>query len=50
MTGNKDVWVPKKRCSGCFNSDSVIRGFVYKDYVDKYHFNKYGDPNQQSLF
>lgn len=50
MTGDKNVWVPQKSCSGCFNSGSVVKGYAFKDYVDAYYLNKYGCDDQLKLF
>ena len=36
QTGDKDNWFPCNNCSSCFNSEGRIKGYTFKDYVDKY--------------
>ena len=34
--GEKDPWYPRGNVSGVFNSECRVRGYNFKDYVDKY--------------
>lgn len=51
MTGDKNVWFPKKSCNVCLNSVTQIPGFITtKQYTDRYCTLYYGDENQMLLF
>lgn len=50
MTGDRSQWIPTCKINGCFLIDQLKKGWTYKDYVDAYYNNLYGDDRQQKLF
>ena len=50
ITGDRDVWYPKCNVSSYVNGSMRIKGFRFKDYVDKHYSDQYGNPRQRRLF
>ncbi len=50
MTGNRNVYYPKKFNKYVLIGKMRIDGFGYRDYVEKYYENMYGNDNYKGFF
>lgn len=51
MTGDRNVWFPKRTCNGVFNSKLLTKGLHFvNEYVEEIYPRIYGDDRQQILF